>query len=228
VHALAITNAGDIYAAGERGLAARLEPNGDNQKREDADARFKGDDDTPKADFTFVGTGPSARGVVARVRPGEGALELLETPRPLTCVASLDRGRLVVAGPAGAFQLVSGSKVTTIEGAPPASLHCLSRVNQLVFAVGAGGAVVWTDGLWCFVERAETTSDLVAVTARSADEGGIWAASKSGRLLRRDGAVWRRIFGEWEGNPHVLAIIAGSKTIRAVTTDGALLEGRRS
>jgi limonene-1,2-epoxide hydrolase len=55
-----------------------------------------------------------------------------------------------------------------------------------------------------------------------------WAASRVGRIMKRDRAgVWMRMAPEWGVEPHVLAIAAKGVRVLAICADASRIEGWR-
>jgi hypothetical protein len=233
VRCVSVSDDGRIVAGGDAGLVAQLDPDGDYQRWAIElppgleRPCFDGLEARPGGEITFVGKAESARGpvgLIARVRP-EG-IETETSPAPLTCVASLEADRLLVAGP-GVIRCVAGRRYNGIEGAPYAIFRAAQSLGARAYVVGTGGFAISTDGKTCTLERVETTSTLEAVAVRGREDGGMWAASDKGRFLRRDPTgTWKRVACDLGGAyPHFRAIVAGPGRVRAAAADGSVFEG---
>jgi len=89
--------------------------------------------------------------------------------------------------------------------------------------VGEDGVAVHVDAnLVVTVENVRTSSSLTSVTV--GDDQIAWAGSALGRIMRRDETrTWKRVSGDWEVEPHVMAIWAMGNRVRAVAADGSLI-----
>lgn len=79
------------------------------------------------------------------------------------------------------------------------------------------------------LESVQTTRDLLSLSV--APDASAWAGGAAGRLVRRTAGpgiptAWVRMVAELPARGDVLAVLAHESTVRAVTTDGALVEGR--
>ena len=91
--------------------------------------------------------------------------------------------------------------------------------------VGVGGHALYvTPRLDAHLEAVQTTRDLLALTI--GEDGAAWAGAAQARLLRRTSGAWVRMSGDVGIAPAVVAIWAGTRVVRAVCDDGAIIEGR--
>ncbi len=227
----ALLSDGSAIIGGERGLAARIEPDGGFQElkpeRPRPDVCLQGVEVTPGGWVTFVGSAGEGGGVFGWLRPL--GLVLADAPMPLAAVVTMRHLRNSLAcGPKGA--LVSCALgVMKVQRCTSADLLALARASEGdgAHVVGAGGhALFATDTLETSMEPVETTTTLTAVTTTEA--GTAWAASSRGRILRRDSQHrWLRVSGDMGVEPNLLAIWASEDRVRAVAADGSLVLGWR-
>jgi serine/threonine protein kinase len=93
------------------------------------------------------------------------------------------------------------------------------------FVVGTGGhAFSLTPALEWHLEAVQTTADLGAVCV--GHEGSGWAGGDRTRVIRRTGDSWIRMPFEVGVTSAISAIWAGPRVVRAMCSDGAMIEGR--
>ena len=128
------------------------------------------------------------------------------------CLPELDRGTLVASLCHGNLRAIAalpdGSAVTVGDGG-----------HALLVRTPFEGAL----------ETVQTTRDLLSLSI--APDASAWAGGAAGRIVRRTAGpgiptTWVRMVAELPARGDVLAVLANESAVRAVTTDGALVEGR--
>lgn len=229
VRCLAVLDDGSVIVGGREALAGRISPTG-NHERWSVDAEWarmqlRGLEVTDEGWVTFVGRHGSTGGVFAW--PRRGALAVVAAPCPLHAVATVAHGRQQLAcGPRGAIASTGWStgSHTTFE----AELRSLVPFGDGALVVGSGGHAFYVNGsLETTLDAVDTVSNLNVVTLT--DAGTPWAASAKGRIVRRrrDGAKWVRLSPDFEVEPDLIALWASEDRVRAVATDGSLVQGWR-
>ncbi|MEO6420962.1 MAG: serine/threonine-protein kinase [Polyangiaceae bacterium] len=228
---------GDVVLVGERALAVRIAPSGANEVWHvpDREATFHMafvDDRT--GTVTLGGDRPgraSTRGatVGTLVQLVEGrvvfASDVAGTLR-LRAAARVVSGSILACGDFGALaRLEAGNAehVGSLCGGHLLAIEALPDGGAVT--VGAGGhALYLSPRLEPHLEAVQTTRDLLSLSV--ADDGSAWAGAAQARLLRRTGESWVRMSGDLGLLAGVIAVWAGSRFVRAVCDDGAVIEGQ--
>ncbi len=174
---------------------------------------------------TLVGT---TAGVVARVGPA-GKLEIFAEAAATTRLNGAARvsPRIVLAcGDRGALVKIEDDKAELVANLCRGDLAAIAALaDGSALTVGAGGhALHVSQRLESSLEAVQTTRDLLALAV--APDGAAWAGAAQARLLRRSGGSWIRMSGELPTQAKVLTVHAGEGRVRAVSDDGAIIEGR--
>lgn len=228
---------GDVVLVGERALAVRIAPSGASEVWHvpDREATFHMalvDDRT--GSVTLGGDRPgraSTRGatVGTLVQLVEGrvvfASDVAGTLR-LRAGARVVSGSILACGDFGALaRLEAGNAehVGSLCGGHLLAIEALPDGGAVT--VGAGGhALYLSPRLEAHLEAVQTTRDLLSLSV--ADDGSAWAGAAQARLLRRTGDSWVRMSGDLGLAAGVIALWAGSRFVRAVCDDGAVIEGQ--
>jgi hypothetical protein len=158
----------------------------------------------------------------------QGRLTLLSdapTCSGLRAVTRLRGGALVACGDWGAVVRLEYGVAGLVGSVCAGHLYAIGPLpDGGALTVGAGGhALSLTSRLEPQLEAVQTTRDLLALAI---DANGIaWAGSAQARLLRRAGGSWLRMSGELGLSSSIVAVWAGSRTVRAICEDGAVVEG---
>jgi hypothetical protein len=235
---------GDLLVFGARALAARLSPTGtsDTWAIPDQDITFLGAHAEDSGVTTLVGERPARHGQPAQPArtPGSstiGALAQFVNDRVtlVSDAASCTRlragtrlrgGTFVACGDWGTLvrlEMGVADHVGSVCGGHLSSIEALDDGGAVTVGVG-GHALYVTPRLEAHLEAVQTTRDLLSLAI--GEDGAAWAGAAQARLLRRSGGSWVRMSGDVGIAPGVVAIWAGSRVVRAVCDDGAVLEGR--
>ena len=167
----------------------------------------------------------------AGVIGGEGVLvmggsapdaRVIRCKKPLAAVQRAGES-LYFCGPRGVAGRYHANGSFTFFDAVSGNLSAVTATNEFVFATGHGGwAVRYGADARATIERVETVSALTLLT-REGGGAAIWAASTTGRFLRREGDAWRRKSPEFASGVRVLALWANAERLTAVCEDGAIV-----
>jgi eukaryotic-like serine/threonine-protein kinase len=152
----------------------------------------------------------------------------IETTATLQGIARLSSGAVIACGDDGALVRLDVATSAVISWARTGHLLAIApRSDGGAFVVGSGGhALSLSANLQASLEAVQTTRDLTSVAI--AQDGTAWASSTHRRILQRRGTTWARVpldvdMGE---SASILTVQPLFDTIRAVASDGQLLEGR--
>ena len=230
---------GEALLLGEGGLAMRLGLTGASEVwvAPDRDATFLGAH-IDEGVVTLVGERPARQpgprgsggntvGVIAQ-RVGDRFTLMADAP-PCTRLRSATRlasGVVLACGDIGALVRLESGVVEHVGSVCGGHLHAIDAVGDGgAVTIGAGGHALYvTPRLEGQLEAVQTTRDLFALTI--GEDGAAWAGSAQARLLRRSNAGWLRMSGDVGITPSVVAIWAGSRLVRAICDDGAVIEGK--
>jgi hypothetical protein len=239
VRGLRWLHSGDLLHYGARALVARMAPSGAGEvwAIPDRDITFNGAYSEDGV-TTLVGERPT-RHATARPTTSStiGALAQFTGDR-LTLVSDassctrlragtrLRSGTFVACGDWGTLvrlELGVADYVGSVCGGHLAAIAELDDGGAVTVGVG-GHALYVTPRLEAHLEAVQTTRDLLSLTV--GEDGTAWAGAAQARLLRRTSGSWVRMSGEVGITPGVVAIWAGTRVVRAVCDDGAVIEGR--
>jgi hypothetical protein len=191
---------------------------------------------------TLVGERPY-RGAAARSVPGSSAGVVAQFSGDrltvmgdainctrLRAVTRLAGGPLVACGDWGSIVRVELGVVEHVGSICGGHLLAIAPMEDGgAVTVGVGGhALSLTAKLDAQLEAVQTTQNLLSVS--TTDDGQAWAGSANARLLRRSpshgGGSWVRMSGDIGVTSSMTALHAGSRSLRAIGDDGAVVEGR--
>jgi serine/threonine-protein kinase len=230
---------GELFVFGARGLVARCADGGAAEPLNvpEPDATFHGAHCDDRGVLTLVGERPAASGLRGGVQTwtmgtvaqfSQGRLTLLSdapTCSGLRGVTRLRGGSLVACGDWGAIVRLEFGVAGLVASICAGHLNAIGPLpDGGALTVGAGGhALSLSARLEPQLEAVQTTRDLLALAI---DGNGVaWAGSAQARLLRRVGGSWLRMSGELGLSSSIVAIWAGSRNVRAICEDGAVVEG---
>ena len=230
---------GDLLVFGARALAARLSPSGASEVWAigDKDITFLGAHTEDNGVTTLVGERPTRQTPVRASSSTIGAVAQFQNER-LTLVSDaasctrlraatrLRGGTFVACGDWGTLvrlELGVADHVGSVCGGHLSAIAELEDGGAVTVGVG-GHALYVTPRLEAHLEAVQTTRDLLSLTV--GEDGTAWAGAAQARLLRRSSGSWVRMSGEVGITPGVVAIWAGSRNVRGVCDDGAVIEGR--
>ena len=143
-------------------------------------------------------------------------------------MARLSTGAVIACGDDGALVRLDVAISAAIPwGRTGHMLAIAARSDGGAFVVGSGGhALSLSPNLQANLEAVQTTRDLTSVAV--AQDGTAWAASTHRRILQRRGTTWARVPLDvnMEEATSILIVQPLFDTIRAVASDGQLIEGR--
>ena len=230
---------GELLLFGARGLAMIVSATGAHRQLHapDPEAIFHGAHVDSDETFTLVGEHP-ARGQFDRTAHSDAAAIVAEYSKlalarvlgapPVSRLHAATRtvsGQLIACGDRGALVGVDSG------GANYLGALCLGDLNAIVATSDGGATTVGSGGhalqlsadLRPRLEAVQTARDLLCLCVSSA--GRLWTGSRQTRILRRSGDAWLRMSGELPVTGDIVALHAGTRTVRAVCSDGAVVEG---
>ena len=149
------------------------------------------------------------------------------TPCTLRGCASMNDAEVFACGDAGVLTILRGETFMPIESPCTARLSAMCAGREGVFAVGEGGHVLRVSGHSATLEAAGTQQDLHCIEA--GPDGTVWIGAGEGRILQHvPGQGFPRANRGIVHNGAVLDIWSRKDTVRALTSDGAILLGARS
>jgi serine/threonine-protein kinase len=231
LHGIAALPDGALLLFGERGTVVALSSQGEAQpwRLPDDDVKLRGAL-VDRSGIILVG-GRRSRHKGACIEAAFGrppTVRTIETTATLRSVARLSSGALVACGDDGALVRLDVPTNAVIPwGRTGHLLAITARSDGGAFVVGSGGhALSLSANLQAQLEPVQTTRDLTAVAV--AQDGTAWASSTHRRILQRRGTTWARVplDVDMEEATSILTVQPVFDTIRAVASDGQLLEGR--
>lgn len=235
---------GDIILVGEKGTAVRIAPSGKHETwtLPDREMNINGVHVDERAGVaTLVGDRTSRHPAIGRApaAPTVGAIVQLTDGRVsfasdivgsqrLRAVSRLVGGAMVACGDWGVIARMEAGGAELVGNICSGHLLAIEPLaDGGAVTVGAGGhALHLTSRLDAHLEAVQTTRDLCSVAI--SDDGAVWAGAAQARILRRSNESWTRMSGEFGLASSVLAIWAGTRLVRAVCDDGAVIEGQAS
>jgi serine/threonine protein kinase len=229
---------GDVVLVGDGALAVRIAPSGVHEMwtLPDRDASYHAAyADERTGLLTLVGDRPTrqARGGAATVgtilQLVDGrvtlAADVAGTQR-LRAVTRILSGTMLACGDWGTLTRLDGGAAELVGSLCGGHLLAIEALpDGGAVTVGAGGHALYvTPRLEGQLEAVQTTRDLMAVSV--SDDGSAWAGAAQARILRRSRDSWTRMSGELGLSAAVIAVWAGSRLVRAVCDDGAMIEGQ--
>jgi serine/threonine-protein kinase len=231
---------GDVVLVGDRGLAVRIAPSGVHEmwSLPDRDASYHAAyADERTGLLTLVGDRPTRQarggaptvGTILQIVDGRVTLaaDVAGTQR-LRAVTRIVSGTMLACGDWGTLTRLDGGVAELVGSLCGGHLLAIEALpDGGAAAVGAGGHALYiTPRLEGQLEAVQTTRDLMALAV--SDDGSAWAGAAQARILRRSRDAWTRMSGDLGLSAAVIAVWAGSRLVRAVCDDGAMIEGQLS
>jgi serine/threonine protein kinase len=226
----------DVLLFGTGGLVLRLAANGACQVLAVADPEaslYGGHVDPAHETVVLVGDRPDRSrraphiGLVVEYQ-GQRLAQAIDVARTtrLRAVTRLLSGAYAVVGDTGALARVDKTGVAFRGSLCTGDLLAIRATpDGGAFAVGTGGhAFSLTPSLDWHLEAVQTTADLMSVAVT--EDGTGWAGAAKTRIVRRTGDSWLRMSGELGVTSTLSAIWANARLVRAIGSDGAVIEGR--
>ncbi|MEZ4261665.1 MAG: protein kinase [Polyangiaceae bacterium] len=229
---------GSVLAFGDGGIVARIAPSGAVAvwRVPDSEITFHGavshdGTTTLVGERPFRGTGPrsvqaATSGVIAQFK--EERLVVVADANAcarLRGVARLQSGKIVACGDWGTIVRLELGVVDQASAVCNGHLtHAAATPDGGFVVVGLGGHALHMNAqLDAQLEAVQTTRDLVSLHVGA--DGQAWAGSTQARLVRRSQGSWIRMSGELGISANIIAITCGGRWVRAVGSDGALIQG---
>jgi serine/threonine protein kinase len=231
LHGIAALPDGALLLYGERGTVLALSSTGEAHpwRLPDDDVKLRAALVDRSGIILVGGRRSQPKGACVEASFGRPpTVRTIETTATLQSVARLSSGPVIACGDDGALVRLDVATSAVIPwGRTGHLLAIAARSDGGAFVVGSGGhALSLSPNLQANLEAVQTTRDLTSVAV--AQDGTAWAASTHRRILQRRGTTWARVpldvdMGEATS---ILTVQPLIDTIRAVASDGQLLEGR--
>ncbi len=231
---------GDYFIFGDLGLGLHLAPSGAHAvlTTADPDAVYHGAHIDDDGTITLVGERPSRSSVqrttftdrvAVVVQYQQNRLAMMADAAPASRLRAVTRntaGVLLACGDSGALVRVHAGNAEYVGAVCTGDLAAIAPLpDGGVVAVGSGGhALTLNTTFEAKLEAVQTTRDLLCVAV--SNDGTCWAGAQQARLMRRTGDSWVRMSGEVGVSAPVATLWCSARSVRAICTDGGVIEGQ--